>query len=579
MLNAMCVALDGASHEGVARAAASLQRQGFLPASRHVWVGGQVSTWAFPAQLGVPNNELSTTTGTAYCVGALWYAGKFGTPALRQLLEELDAGGHIDETRLRGNFAAFLQTSRCCLLCNDLAGFVRIYSSSDTAFYSTSWLATCAYAGAVEVDGAAAIEYVLLGASHSDATVARGITSLPLASAYDLTHKCIHARPRIWLDARSTPPATLDAAIATIATYLETTFAEVTEAFPGRTRIALSGGFDSRLILAGLLRAGNLPELFVYGDARSKDIPIARRVAARAGGQLEVIDKRELDRQRPAIDLQQLTATSLFFDGLPNDGIWDAGSDRRTRLAQMAGGYLAMNGGGGEIFRNYFHLPDRPLSALDIVRTFYRGFDRKVLREHGALATYERRLAAAILSAIAPEQHAIGRVLDRSRIELAYPWFRCHYWMAVNNSVASRHGYYTTPLADPVSVALAWRLPLAWKNAGLLESRLMAYLHPSVAGETSAYGFRFTDGPGARARLDAWMTRARPVFARPWIAAVGRRARGRGVAPAFLAQCRALLPGEWQVELWLDLSRLPDDQALARALAIEVWWRELRSSC
>jgi len=42
-----------------------------------------------------------------------------------------------------------------------------------------------------------------------------------------------------------------------------------------------------------------------------------------------------------------------------------------------------------------------------------------------------------------------------------------------------------------------------------------------------------------------------------------------------LAYCRAVLPGEWCMDRLLDLQRLPDNQALARALAVEVAWRKL----
>mgnify|MGYP006951082563 CR=1 FL=1 len=71
----------------------------------------------------------------------------------------------------------------------------------------------------------------------------------------------------------------------------------------------------------------------------------------------------------------------LFFDALPRDGIYDLGADRRTRLQQAADGSIALDGGGGEIFRNFFHLPDHAFTARDIVRTFYRRFRR------GAFAT------------------------------------------------------------------------------------------------------------------------------------------------------------------------------------------------
>jgi asparagine synthase (glutamine-hydrolysing) len=165
--------------------------------------------------------------------------------------------------------------------------------------------------------------------------------------------------------------------------------------------------------------------------------------------------------------------------------------------------------------------------------------------------------------------------LSRQQVELLYPLFRCHYWMGVNNSVAVRHGYFATPLVDLASVRLALRVPLRWKNAGTLQSRLIAALHPAIAAQNSAYGFRFDVGPGWKARLGDWAACARPVRLRPLINATRRRLRNVQVSSALLQRYRTLLPGEWCMDSLLDLTRLADDGALGRALSIEVAWRRL----
>lgn len=575
MLNALSLLLAGGSQDARQRAARSMERQGFLPASQFAWDDGILDTWSHPSQHGVENCEVRTSSGVACCVGPLWYRGQFGSDALRRLLDDTRADGHVDELQLRGNFALFLRTAGHCLLLNDVLGFVRVYVSADGLFYSTSWLATCAYAGSVEIDESAAAEYVLLGASHSNRTVARGVTTLPLAHAIDLGQRRLLPRlsPNVWNDVEV--PASFDAAVDRICDHLRIVGREVATAFAGRTHAALSGGFDSRLIVAGLLACGSTPETFVYGDPGSEDVRIARQVADGVGLALTVVDKGVLNRKAPLPDLGRLVRNGLFFDGLPNDGIYDSGADRDTRLAQNADGCIALNGGGGEIFRNFFHLPDRPLRAADVVRTFYRGFDPRVFRRPDGLANWVERLASSIGSSLSLEGPTARQALDRRQVELIYPLFRCHHWMGVNNSVSIRHGYYATPLMDLNTVRLAWQLPMAWKNAGRLESALVTKLHHRIADQPSAYGFRFSDGPGLRAHCKEWSTCARPVFARPYINAARRRLRKLGVAPSLMAHCRTLLPGEWRLDPVLDLKRLPDDHAFARALAVELAWREL----
>jgi asparagine synthase (glutamine-hydrolysing) len=575
MLNALCIALAGADGAGVERATQSFRRQGFAATWRAAWPGGTTQAWSTPAQRAAANAVIERGPVQGCCIGPIWYRNGFGADALRLLLEDIEADRTPDETALRGSFVLFLKSSRRCILANDLLGFARIYISADRRFYSTSWLATCAYTGQVEIDPAAAIEYVLLGAAHSEATLARGVTVLPVGSGVDLTSNNRYARPLPWQREGGPAPRTLDEAVEAVADHLKVVCSEVAAAFPSRIQSALSSGFDSRLILAGLLSVGADPKIFVYGAEDTTDVRVARSVAAALDRPIRVVDKEAVDRDRPLPDPERLVANALFFDGLPNDGILDRGSDIETRLAHTADGHIALSGGGGEILRNYFHLPDRRFTARELVTTFYRGFDWRTLRESAALPSYIERMAQAILRAVAPGETDTTRRLERSRIELAYPLFRCHHWMAVNVSVALRHGAFMAPLIDPASVAMTYGLPMAWKNVGRLEGLVIARLNPLLGQVANGYGYRFANGPNLHARWKAWLTRARPVRARPVINAFGRRARKHLVDPALLAHYRRLLPGKWRSDRWLDLASLPDNYAFARALAIETTWREL----
>jgi asparagine synthase (glutamine-hydrolysing) len=574
VLNALSVFLANGDVSGEARAVRSLERQGFSHAVRIEWDGGSVAGWGYPGQRQVEDCIVQTPLGTACCVGPLWFRGHFGRRALATLLDEVRITGRLEESALRGNFALFLKTGEHTWLLNDALGFVRIHASADGCFFSTSWLAACAYLQQVEVDAASAIEYVLLGAAHSRHSVARGVDLVPLGQTHDLKRRSTWQRFPDGFVSRAPGFVSPDEAVETITEHLRTVSTEVALAFPARVNTALSGGFDSRLIVAGLLAAGVEPRLFVYGNDDSVDVAIAKTVASATSLALDAIDKRVLNRSLPVPDIGSLEQSALFFDGLPNDGIYDPGADRRTRLQQTGDGCIALNGGGGEIFRNFFHLPDSAFSADDIVRTFYRGFSRGMFREPGGLERYETRLAASIRN-IAGMSAAGDERLTRTQVELLYPLFRCHYWMGVNNSVAVRHGYYATPLVNLESVRMALRVPLHWKNAGALQSRLIAALHPAIAAQPSAYGFRFDVGPGWKARLAEWATCARPVVLRPLINATRRSLQNVRVAPAVWQRYRTLLPGEWCMDSLLDLTQLADEQALGRALSIEVAWRRL----
>lgn len=577
MLNALSVVLGGSDARAL-RAVRSLERQGFVPAVRHAWAGGELCGWSQPGQGDSTDTFVRTGDGAACCVGPIWYRGVFGADALRRLLDEVaegDAPPRIDEAKLRGNFVLFLQKGARAWLLNDALGFAHVHCSADRRFYSSSWLAARAWSGDPRIDEAAAIEYVLLGASHSERTVAHGVGKLALGHAIDLGARRAISRFPMGVWAGGQAFRSIDDGIAALEAHLRTVFAEIVSAFPRRVSAALSGGFDSRLIVAGLLAQGERPKVFVYGGTDSEDVPIATEVARAEGIPIRVIDKDAVNRDLPESGIEELVRCALFFDGLPNDGIDDRGADRSTRIEQSADGTLALNGGGGEIFRNFFHLPDRRYRARDIVRAFYRGFDPAVFRSRDGLAAYEAGMAASIAHAVGLGESEAGVPLAREQVELVYPLFRCHHWMGLNNSIALRQGPFMTPLVDLQTARDACVLPLAWKNAGWFEAKLITSLHRSIASRPSAYGFRFSDGPDLRARWVEWSTGMRPVFARPLINAANRKLRKTKASSEAIARYRRLLPGEWRLDGVLDLERLPDDASLARAMSVELVSREL----
>jgi len=574
LLNAIAV-ICGANDRARERLLKSYARQGFVLKKEYQWTGEdsyrEALIWSHPLQDGQSDTFVEDDRGMACCVGTLWYRQSFGRAALDRLLEEIRFQKKIDESSLRGSFVAlFVLRGGPAWMFNDPMGLVRIYHTKDDLCYSTSWLAARAWNGSTDIDEAAAVEYVLIEAPHSPKTVANGVSKLPIGRVVDLNRNRVVRRfdREFWSEGPLFEK--MNDAVDYLSSHLRIVFEEAAKAFPDRVNAALSGGFDSRLIVAGLRGQGQLPRLFVYGHPTSDDVVVARTVAEAEGLPVRVVDKSNVTRGLPSPGLDKLVASALFFDGLPNDGIDDAGVDRQTRIAQTAGGRLALNGGGGEIFRNFFHLPGRSMSTSDLVRAFYRGFDADAFRAKTGLADYLERLGNSIGQTIGARER-----LERELVELAYPLFRCHFWMSTNNSIEVRHGYFSTPLVDVETVRAAWRIPLDWKNAGLLESRLISVLHPGMAGHRSSYGFRFSEGPDLRARLSEWLTCQRPVRTRPWINAARRRIQGIRPSAELLARYRRILPGEWRVDGLLDLARLPDDAALSRAMSVEVVTREL----
>src|SRR5690606_7457173 len=197
-------------------------------------------------------------------------------------------------------------------------------------------------------------EYVLLGANHGDRTPVSGIGIADPSLAIDVMSGSSVAVTTLgdWIG--QSPPATMDAAAEACAEILHDRMSVVGRALDYRVRCALSGGFDSRLLVAASLSAGIRPDLFVYGSAVETDVRVASAAAAAVSLPLRHVDKSQFPAPSLPSDLGSLRPMLEFFDGIPPDGLEMSGIDRQTRIAQSADGYVALNGGGGEIMRNFF---------------------------------------------------------------------------------------------------------------------------------------------------------------------------------------------------------------------------------
>src|SRR5437588_4381402 len=159
----------------------------------------------------------------------------------------------------------------------------------------------------------------------------------------------------------------LEASISRSMEILDGYFELVASNFGDRVTSALTGGYDSRLILALLRRHGVRPRLYVYGSHDDKEISVARAVAEGEGFPIEIVDK---DKE-PVFAPDEFAAVAhqnfLADDGYGWTGIFHNGAEHEERANRVSGNAIALNGGGGEVWRNFFYLLDRSYSPRAIL--------------------------------------------------------------------------------------------------------------------------------------------------------------------------------------------------------------------
>src|SRR3954447_841965 len=414
--------------------------------------------------------------------------------------------------RTLGQFTLVLRRGDRAWLLHDQVGFHQLFRSPDDAVLSTSFLLAARLLDRVSVDPQGLLEYVFSGVPLGDATPLAELRLLGKDSflELDVAGCCERYTPPDLPD--ETWPADLDAeeATRTCLAALRQVGERSLRALRQNVACALSGGYDSRLVLALLREQGVAPHLFVYGPNDSPDVTCARAIATGEGLTLDHIDKSTLAsvdaKNRPAT----VAANFLAQDGYGQEDIFDNGGERLARERRVSAAPVQFHGGGGETLRDFFYLPDRPFSARELALTFWGQFDPATLTAVLPAADYLAGVATKLTSTL-----GTGRLrLPRPWVEWLYPHFRCRSWVGREASNNHRYAPIFTPFLEPPALAASLSVPLRLKMLGRLEARLIRSIDPRLASYPSAYGHPLNGRVTLAHRASEALARRRPPYLR-----------------------------------------------------------------
>jgi asparagine synthase (glutamine-hydrolysing) len=502
----------------------------------------------------------------ACLVGQLVYCGLSGEAALRRYCADL-ANGRADPDRTIGQFALILKDQQGLRLQTDCFGFFQVYVNEAANIASSSFWSLLELSPRISVDAEGVFEYAWNGATFGGKSFVKEIRRLPACADLTFGENMAVSREATPRPASSGGPArAFDTCVDEHAARLRRLFADLAAAFGDRLHVSFSGGFDSRLVLAGLTSSGLRPDLFVYGRDGDPDVEVAREVATGEKLKLNVVDKRGLADRGEILSPKRHLDDVIAFDAWKVDGIFDDGSDARDRLRRHERGRVPLNGSLGEIYRNFFYIPDRSMSLRDVVLSFFSAYDPAACTGRFRPTEY----TASLVTALRAELGCADDRVSRSQVESLYPLVRGRYWTGRDVNLNLRFGRMIFPFMQTQLIAGTSELPISFKNHGRFEGRLIERLDPTIARYRSGYGHPFTAPAPLRQRARSWLTIYRP----PWLRRHSYRLRFavRQAHPWFLSDknlAQVMDSAMPYMRRYFHLTRVHDPDAFNRVATME----------
>ncbi len=533
---------------------------------------GSYGVYFFPKQFSEVQNFITVDNGD-FCgsSGTFIYKGQMGGAALSAVLNNFHPENYQPQD-FNGIFTLILKKHNRLYLLTDPMGGSRVYHNDQHSFWSSSFLASASTARRLSANKQAIYEYAFQETTYGPDTVFREVSTLDSLKNFEFTPDGPITRNKNLNFDFHPDDSPLNDLVDETVQLLRDVVRPVSKIFGNKIRTALSGGYDSRLMLALLKDSGSTPSIYVYGSDNSPDVMVARIIAEGEGFPLDHVNKGRYPL--PEIQGYPKIVEDNFYglDGLPGEGIFDFGANMDTRRTRSNDGHIIFNGGGGEIFRNFFYLPQSSFfggefTISDLINSFYSRYSCTFCQDSFNEQQYRDALHDKIRTALMVDTDG----LSRTQVEYAYPAFRLRYWTSRDNNNNSRLGPYLTPFISYNIIKKALTIPLELKNHGIFQAELIRAISPRLAGYMSDYGYPFDRQIPTKVKFRNYLTYYRPPALRRYSYGLQHRMRKlirpKTLTPEYLAPL--LNNNQFHMSQYFKIDEIRDAALLGRVLTLE----------
>lgn len=421
-----------------------------------------------------------------FMIGTLVFENKTGMDALKSIERSLNKGNRIENMVFSGSYILIVYRRGELLISRDLFGGIDCYSNPTRTWLTTNFLSAIALNENNKFSKNELLESILFGFVFGFHTIIEDIYLLETTKIFNLsTNSSIDKKIDI-------PPieANHDKCLQNNLDVLIEEFEGYAKAFDGKIVSALSGGFDTRLMLALMLKVDVIPNLYVYGSDSAKDVRVAENIADGEGFSLMHIDKQKY----PTVlinDFKKVVECNYYDLDLHSD-VFANQSDLDTRKIRAQNGGLLLNGSGGEVYRDVWKWDFKETDLYNIFRNSYDigNLEEININTKDFFENIEKKMRKKLSLFF-----DLGKAITRQEAEMIFPIYRAKFY-SPSNTLNNYFGSGTFPFMSEPVLLQSFSIPHKFKRYGEFERILIKKLNPKLASYMSDYGFDFATGPG-----------------------------------------------------------------------------------
>jgi len=476
------------------------------------------------------------------------------------------------EQEIRGNYALLIFKNGRLFFFQDGLGYYPVYCDEGMKILSSSFIASVKCRTSIEISKQELYEYVLSGQYISEQTFIKQVRFTDHKHIWELLPERKKLSRSAMKEFRT--EASLKEHLAESETLLNNTFSSILSAFGENMTSALSGGYDTRMILAIFRHLGTVPQLYVYGKGNSPDVKIAKEIANGENLKLEHTDKSLLSMRYQPDEYRIFLRDQFYsFDGCGSLGVFDDGTDMLTRVERISGlnaDLLHINGAGGEIYREIWSVKDRDMTIDSFIRIRFDLHDFALCGSDFNKQEYFQVIKDKIRKIYGIEREWITRM----ELEWMFPFLR-NRLAVINSSINNQFSFSLLPYMERDIVTQSYSIPVKYKEHGFYQDELMKYYDEPLSKYNSQYGRNFYDKVPFDIYLKEELLKYIPINLRP---VLKNYKKTKMIKPYYFTEgyiSKIFTANKYILQEYIDYSSINDRNIMSRALTAELVLQDL----